>query len=259
MAKGTTQKEKRSIVTLIILTEYGIIPSKKVGFYCKDPLFSHEYTGDTVTPVILGFTATLLPVMVIISTEMLRHQSSKRINIFISWILFKECLIGSIMILFLTSMAKVLVGEHRPHFFDVCEPDTAKNCTEGTFVGTFVCSSRKYGFYDVSDSSLSFPSGHASMTWFIGTFSSFVIYKRLPTINAGSLMKPFLISVCLTWSLVCSLTRITDRRHHWWDVLAGTIIGILGSFYSIFLAHRKLQDVEYENDNKMREASIEMI
>nr|XP_023024143.1 phospholipid phosphatase 1-like isoform X2 [Leptinotarsa decemlineata] len=160
------------VITLIILTEYGIIPGKKVGFYCGDPLFSHKYTGDTVTLEILGITAVLLPVIMILITETLIHQSFKRINIFTAYLLLRDCLVGTVAVLFLTSMAKVLLGEHRPHFFYVCEPDTARNCTEGTFVKSFTCTSTKHSFNEIADSSLSFPSGHASISWFIGMFTS---------------------------------------------------------------------------------------
>ena len=39
------------------------------------------------------------------------------------------------------------------------------------------------------------------------------------------LMKPFLQLLWACYALFCSLTRITDRRHHWWDVLAGATLG----------------------------------
>ncbi|KAG5866228.1 hypothetical protein JTB14_034310 [Gonioctena quinquepunctata] len=144
--------------------------------------------------------------MVILSTEMLRHQSFKRINIFLSWILFKEGSIGTMLILFLTMIAKVLVGEHRPNFFEVCEPDTARNCTEGSFVETYVCISSKYGLHKIANSSLSFPSGHASTVWFIGTFSS-IIYsdrKELSQSDVDASSRYIEVEGFLeTWFLVC--------------------------------------------------------
>ena len=30
----------------------------------------------------------------------------------------------------------------------------------------------------------------------------------------------------LAFALICSISRYTDKRHHWWDVLAGILIGI---------------------------------
>lgn len=44
---------------------------------------------------------------------------------------------------------------------------------------------------------------------------------------------PFLQALVVSWSLVCSLSRITDHRHHWWDVLAGSILGAIMAYYSV--------------------------
>lgn len=74
-------------------------------------------------------------------------------------------------------------------------------------------------------------------------FFQYVIQTRLPTPKTGRLLKPFLISVCLTWCLVCSFSRITDRRHHWWDVLAGIVLGILGVIYTIRLIDGKVKRI----------------
>lgn len=72
-------------------------------------------------------------------------------------------------------------------------------------------------------------------------FLQYIIQTRLPTPKTGRLLKPFLISVCMTWSLVCSLTRITDRRHHWWDVLAGMVLGCIGVAYTVRLIDSKVK------------------
>ncbi|KAG8292696.1 hypothetical protein J6590_033114 [Homalodisca vitripennis] len=37
----------------------------------------------------------------------------------------------------------------------------------------------------------------------------------------------------LIWMLTCSITRVTDHRHHWWDVLAGCVLGALLGVYTI--------------------------
>jgi phosphatidate phosphatase len=41
-----------------------------------------------------------------------------------------EFFIGVVMVLVVTEVAKLLVGEHRPHFLDTCRPDLVINCTE---------------------------------------------------------------------------------------------------------------------------------
>lgn len=36
----------------------------------------------------------------------------------------------------------------------------------------------------------------------------------------------FIIQIlCILWILSCTVTRIFDHRHHWWDVLSGIVYG----------------------------------
>lgn len=44
---------------------------------------------------------------------------------------FKSYGINLVFMLLMMDVTKVLVGEHRPHFFETCRPDTAVNCTVG--------------------------------------------------------------------------------------------------------------------------------
>lgn len=241
------------VVVLIILLECGVIPSVIQGFYCRDPLISHKYKGDTITTETLGVLAVLVPLLIITSTELLAHQSFKKINVYTVVFYMQECTVGTALVLLLTSIAKVIVGEHRPHFFDMCQPDTAVNCTIGEFIETYKCTNTaKFSYLDLVDASLSFPSGHSSVSWFLGIYLCFVIHIRTITINVGYVMKPFLISIALTLSLVCSLSRITDRRHHWWDVLAGSILGILVALYYIVVVSEKIK----KNDPILRSYSL---
>ncbi|XP_056632238.1 phospholipid phosphatase 1-like isoform X2 [Diorhabda sublineata] len=229
-----------TVLALLILLEYGFIPGNKLGFYCQDPLISHKYKGEVISPLILGLGSLLIPLLALIAGEVLSKKTFKKINYREIWYYYRECATGCILVLLLTEVAKILVGEHRPHFFDVCAPDTAKNCLPSEYIDTYTCTNPNYSKYFLVDSSRSFPSGHSSISWFIGTFSAYVIQTRLSTIYTGRLLKPFLIAICFSWSFLCSMTRITDRRHHWWDVLAGSALGILGAFYTIKLVHKKI-------------------
>ncbi|KAG5863616.1 hypothetical protein JTB14_007728 [Gonioctena quinquepunctata] len=82
------------------------------------------------------------------------------------------------------------------------------------------------------------------------TENEYLVHRRLSTVHVGSLMRPFLIAVCWTYSLLFSITRITDQRHHWWDVLAGMIMGIAIAIYRIFMIEQKIQEMEKENEKK---------
>ncbi|KAJ8976859.1 hypothetical protein NQ317_014254 [Molorchus minor] len=232
------------VLSVIVLTELGYVPGSKLGYICNDPSLSHPFNGDTVTPVTLLLGSALLPILVLLLTEILTRQTFKTLYYNEIWFFYKESLIGCTLVLAITEVMKVTVGEHRPHFLDVCEPDTNKDCVNGTFVHSYMCTTKKYQGYFLVDTSRSFPSGHSSVSVFVALFSAYIIQTRLPTAKTGKLLKPFLILVCLIWGLVCSLTRITDRRHHWWDVLAGATIGAIGAVYTLRLIHKKIGDIE---------------
>lgn len=242
-----------SIITIIVLSllyllEFGVIPGTKTGFTCNDPQLSHIYRGDTISPTVLLVGSAIGPFLVILLVETLAKRNFKNVKISDIWFYYKECLIGVNVVLVVTEIMKILVGEHRPHFFDVCQPDTNRYCQNGSFIASFTCTNRKYSHYFITDTSRSFPSGHASVSVYVALFCAYVVQSRMPTVRTGRLFKPFLVVACLTWGIVCSLTRITDRRHHWWDVLAGSCLGGFGAFYSLRLLHRKV----YENEKLSR-------
>ncbi|KAG5868566.1 hypothetical protein JTB14_003111 [Gonioctena quinquepunctata] len=245
------------VLTIIFLAEFGIIPTMKVGFYCKNPALSHRYCGNTVSLIVLCVTTALAPVVAIVITDLVSRQPIKTF-FWTLWLFYKEFLIGLAFLLLLGYIVKLLMGEQRPYFFAVCKPNTGKVCKAGEFVETFSCTGRRFSSYSKLNSYHSFPSGHAYTAWFAGIYSSYIIHKRLKTTTfIGSLMKPFLIGVFITWSLTCSLTGIPDKAHHWWDVVAGTILGVSASLYSILLAARALQEYENGQKRKMEEYNFD--
>lgn len=230
------------VTSLIILLELGYIPATKSGFYCQDPSLSYKFTGDTITATtLLVGSLVVIPLAVLFGIECVRKGSPSSICVREVWFFYKEFLTGCALVLLITEIAKALIGEHRPHFFDVCKPDTAENCTFGEYVDTYECTLSTYSRYFMSDTSRSFPSGHSSLSIFVVVFCSFIVQSRLPTIQTGRAFKPFFISILITWGLVCSLTRISDKRHHWWDVGAGMLLGVIGAIYSIVVVHRQTQ------------------
>lgn len=47
------------------------------------------------------------------------------------------------------------------------------------------------------------------------------------------LVKPWLQCLAVLWGIGCSLSRITDNRHHWWDVAIGSLLGLLFSLFTV--------------------------
>lgn len=163
----------------LYLLEFGPIPNIKLGFYCQDPTLSFPYHGDTISiSLILGgsFLGTLL---IIASVEFYRGREISKKWGQILWRWSCDYIIGFMINLTLVEMAKVIAGEHRPHFFSTCSPDAALTCKPGEFVEEFTCTNTFYSNYIVTDSSRSFPSGHTSISVYTSFFCAVSIYLFL--------------------------------------------------------------------------------
>ncbi|XP_066263125.1 phospholipid phosphatase 1-like [Euwallacea similis] len=232
-------------LTIFLLWNFGIIPGNQLGFFCNDSLFSHKYRGDTVTPWMLGVGLVFFLPSIFLLVECAKQSCYRDIftlaNLCEFYVYLKQLIIGELVVGSITEIAKTIVGEHRPHFFDTCMPDTNLNCTAGDYVFEFTCTNPNVDKMDWIDASRSFPSGHSSISWFASIFCAYMIHSRLPTHRAGTAFKILLLGVCITFGLMCSLTRITDRRHHWWDVLVGTTIGVLGAAYMVRYTHLQIK------------------
>lgn len=121
----------------------------------------------------------LLPLILLVSSEILKNKNRKDLDLYRIGLYSRELLIGCTLTLLLTEVAKSIIAEHRPHFLDVCEPDMAKGCVNGTWIEDFRCTTTKYHGYFLIDSSRSFPSGHSSISSFIGIYCAVSYFKVL--------------------------------------------------------------------------------
>lgn len=67
------------------------------------------------------------------------------------------------------------------------------------------------------------------------------IQSRIPS-NTTFLLVPWLQCLCLMWAMLCSFTRITDHRHHWWDVLAGFILGAIMAVFTVSFSDHSFRE-----------------
>lgn len=71
------------------------------------------------------------------------------------------------------------------------------------------------------------------------------IQRKVPN-NVTFLLVPWLQCLCLLWAMICSFSRITDHRHHWWDVLAGFVLGAIMAIFTVSLSNHNLGNVQCE-------------
>uniref|UniRef100_A0A7M4FHE0 Phospholipid phosphatase 1 n=1 Tax=Crocodylus porosus TaxID=8502 RepID=A0A7M4FHE0_CROPO len=121
----------------------------------------------------------------------------------------------------LTDIAKYSIGRLRPHFLAVCQPDwTQINCSLG-YIENFPCQGDKA---KVNEGRLSFYSGHSSFSMYCMLFLALYLQARMKG-DWARLLRPTVQFGLVAASIYVGLSRVSDYKHHWSDVLTGLIQG----------------------------------
>jgi membrane-associated phospholipid phosphatase len=129
-------------------------------------------------------------------------------------------------------LMKNVISENRPQFLDTCRPDSAVNCTVGEFISSYNCTNTEYSRILVRESNHSFPSGHAALSFFVALFMVRYLQYRCKEVRNQYLLK-LLYLLLVAVAVFCSFSRVYDRRHFWWDVAAGILLGVFFTFYTV--------------------------
>lgn len=70
------------------------------------------------------------------------------------------------------------------------------------------------------------------MTFHHALFTSWHLEKRFCKTHFNPLVL-LIHFVGLSWAAYCSMSRISDYTHHWWDVLSGVLIGLATVYLTV--------------------------
>lgn len=225
-------------VGFLILAYYLWGTPYKRGFFCDDESLKHPYRESTVTNIQLYIVGLGLPVLTMCLTEWIRLRDymgcrsrtvlGKTIPPWV-WEAYRVIgvfLFGCACQQLTTDIAKYTIGRLRPHFFDVCMPDIDCDLpvNRWKYIEDFNC----LGDNDKlkKEMRLSFPSGHSSFSAYTMLYFSMYIQKRF-TWRGSKLLKHGFQFILLMAAWYTVMTRISDYKHHWSDVMAGFAIGLL--------------------------------
>ncbi|KAL7031438.1 hypothetical protein ACKWTF_007014 [Chironomus riparius] len=232
-----------AVATLVYIEFFA--SNVKRGFFCGDKSISFIRQKDTIsikTVILFGLAPILfmwIAEFIFVDIDLdegenngLRCRLRKSWKKTLFW--FKDYAVNLVFLLLMMDVTKVLVGEHRPHFLDTCRPDAAINCTVGDFITDYECTNKNISSYSLRDVSRSFPSGHASISTYASLFMIWYLQCRLPKLKSMFLV-PFLQILLALWVSLCSVSRVTNHRHHWTDVIGGIILGVVCAMYTCYV------------------------
>lgn len=116
------------------------------------------------------------------------------------------------------------------------------------YISSFTCTNTKYSARFHRSTLGSFPSAHSAYSLYVGLFMIWYLQCRTRVLKVKYLVSSIQF-VILLWPVFCSISRITDNRHHWWDVLCGLVIGTVMTCFVVRLLFYLLLRLTNFQDN----------
>ncbi|XP_023168179.2 putative phosphatidate phosphatase [Drosophila hydei] len=228
-----------------ILALIKLVKPFKRGFFCGDESLGYPLKENTIGAALLIGVAVAVPTCVIIVVELFKQLPSREAGarerrdgcrlVHRMAQLYKQAgyyLFGLAMLTFSTLLTKLCIGRLRPHFYAVCQPLLPDGSTchdalnEGRYIDSYTCSNPNMTDFHFDQLNQSFPSAHASIMIYSMLYLAIYLQAALST-RISKLLKHLLQFLFVMFGWYVSLTRITDYWHHWSDVLAGALFGVL--------------------------------
>ncbi|CAG5030048.1 unnamed protein product [Parnassius apollo] len=220
----------------IYATPYLWVPFER-GFFCGDESLMFPYKDDTVSSTMLRVVGLGLPVLTFLICEwaLLRKENEEQryLNILIPvWLRGFYCALasfalGTCFVELTTNITKIVIGRPRPHFFDLCQPSV--DCSLPVWRGRYIqpheytCTGSLQEMF--TDMHMSFLSGHSSWSAYTMVYLALYLEKRMVWRGTRVLRHSLQFgAVMLSW--FTALSRVSDYKHHWSDVLAGYSLGV---------------------------------
>ncbi|CAI5696086.1 phospholipid phosphatase 2 [Oreochromis niloticus] len=195
------------------------------GIDCNDQSIRYPYRRDTISHGTMAAVTISCSIVIITTGEAYlvhtnRLRSNSPFNQYLS-ALYKVVgtyLFGAAISQSLTDLAKFTIGRPRPNFIDVCKPVVCNG-----YMMEIKCNGT---LRNVTESRLSFYSGHSSFGMYCMIFLSLYVQARMQG-KWTRLVRPTIQFFLVSFSLYVGYTRVSDYKHHPGDVVVGLLQGAL--------------------------------
>ncbi|CAL7941260.1 unnamed protein product [Xylocopa violacea] len=259
-----------AVVGLAVLMFFLFGKPYKRGFFCNDESLYHPFHKSTVTSAMLYVVGIFLPVCAMLAGEYLYSRYCKENSPKILfgynippwvWSAYEKIGIfgfGAATVILISDIAKYTIGRLRPHFMAICMPNV--NCTlaenHHRYIENYSCA-ENVSKRLLKEVRLSFPSGHSSFSAYTMIYLALYLQLRM-TWKGSKLLKHFLQLLCLLMAWFTALSRVSDYKHHWSDVLAGSTLGtIVALVVANYIADLFKERSHYAIEEKHRSADYE--
>ncbi|XP_034479831.1 putative phosphatidate phosphatase isoform X2 [Drosophila innubila] len=207
----------------------------KRGFFCSDLSLRYPYHECTITVPMLLLMMLLLPMLFISVVEIMRICRHLRMRKYLRnlWRSQATFSFGFIATFLTTELAKHVVGRLRPHFYSACQPrlHDGSSCSDAhnadVYVQQFYCSNRNLSTQQIRELHVSFPSAHSSLSFYSMCLLAFYVHSVWQGRGSVRVMRHILQFLLIMAAWYVSLSRVADYWHHWSDVLAGAVLGVV--------------------------------
>ncbi|XP_017267595.1 phospholipid phosphatase 1 [Kryptolebias marmoratus] len=210
----------------------------KRGFFCNDESIRYPLKDDTISYQLLGGVMIPFCLIVMFCGELLsvylsriKNQSLGKKYLSCLYKAVGSYLFGAAASQSLTDIAKYSIGRLRPHFLAVCKPAWERiNCKTGTYIENFTCTEVESL---VDEARVSFSSGHSSFSMYCMLFLALYLQARMRS-KWSRLLRPTIQFFLIATAVYVGLTRVSDYKHHWSDVLTGLLQGGVVAVLTVF-------------------------
>jgi len=226
-------------------------PNRVFPVYFRDgevvnPEFSYPFRKDII-PIWLAALLSFIVPFIFIMLMQIRVRSFNDVNTATMGLMF-SLISAAIFQVFI----KWLIGGLRPHFFSVCKPNiNATNVGtgqgfDGLLFNRSICTGDEK---QINDALESMPSGHSTAAFAGLIYCSLYLNAKLKIFAnyRPQYWKFVLFYAPLLGAVLIASSLTIDHYHHWYDILAGAIIGTMFAFGSYRFQYASIWDYRFNH------------